>query len=166
MPLHDRLVIRIHSASVGPRRAVAGRGESGGAMAELALIMPIFIALIIGSVEFGSIVYANIEVSSAARAGVQYGAQNHNTAADTSGMQSAATGDGSNVAGIAAVATTFCTCSDGTTITCANAATTCLARTTEYVKVTTTATVTPAFHVVGTPASYTVKGLAVMRVQQ
>ena len=100
--------------------------EGGGAFVELALVVPIFGLLLVGAAEFGRLAYADIEVSNAARAGVAYGAQNHATASDTSGMQTAATQDAPDVTSIAATASTFCTCSDGTVVTCANAPAKCL----------------------------------------
>jgi Flp pilus assembly protein TadG len=142
------------------------RSNRGGALIELALIMPVFTLVILGSAEFARLAYAGIEVTNAARAGVQYGAQNHGTAQNTATMQSAATNDSPNVTDLTATASTFCTCSNGTAVTCANAATNCTARIIEYVQVNTSASVNPAFHVPGLPSTYTLKGEAVMRVQQ
>ena len=51
---------------------------------ELALVVPVFIALLLGAAEFARLAYAGIEVSNAARAGVAYGSQSSTTAADIS----------------------------------------------------------------------------------
>lgn len=142
------------------------RGNRGHAFVELALLMPVFTLLIVGSAEFARLAFAGIEVADAARAGAEYGAQNHGTAQNTSGMQSAATNDSPNVTNITATASTFCTCSDGTSITCANAAANCSARIIEYVQVNTSAVVNPTFHIPGLPSTYTLKGEAAMRVEQ
>ncbi len=139
--------------------------DSGQAFVELALSMTILVLLLTGAAEFGRLAYAGIEVSNAARAGVGYGAQNHITASDNAGMQSAATNDGSNVAGLTATATHFCSCSNGNASTCAP--TDCAgARIIEYVQVNTTASVDPLFHVPGLPRTYTLNGQAIMRVVQ
>src|ERR1700734_3835484 len=72
---------------------------AGGAIVELALVLPIFSALLLGSAEFARLEYASIEVSNAARAGVAYGSQSSATASDFTGMQTAATNDGPNITG-------------------------------------------------------------------
>ncbi len=69
------------------------RADSGQAIIEMMILLPIFLVLMIGTVEFGRLAYAYIEVADAARAGVQYGAQNRATASDTAGMQQAALND-------------------------------------------------------------------------
>src|ERR1017187_7470777 len=69
------------------------RGSTGGSIIEIALMVPVFTVLIVGSAEFAGVEYAAIETSNAARAGVAYGAQSSATAADTAGMQSAAIND-------------------------------------------------------------------------
>jgi len=140
--------------------------DSGQAFAELALLLPVFSLLIVGSAEIARLAYASIEVSNAARAGVQYGAQSHITALDISGMQTAALNDASNVKTISATASNFCSCSNGTAITCANASTTCTARILLYVQVSTTATVNPTFHIPTLPSTYKLQGYAAMRVEQ
>lgn len=144
------------------------RGESGQAFVELALIMPMFTLLLVASADVARLSYAATEVSNAARAGIQYGAQNHLTALDLNGMKSAATSDGPDITSMTATASNFCVCTDGTTITCANAGTKCLspARILQYVQVNTSAVVTPWFHYPGLPTSFTLKGQAAMRVQQ
>jgi Flp pilus assembly protein TadG len=44
-------------------------------MIELALALPILLLITVGIIEFGRVAYYSIEVSEAARAGAQYGAQ-------------------------------------------------------------------------------------------
>ncbi len=128
--------------------------------------MPIFTVILLGAAEISRVAYAGIEVTNAARAGVQYGAQTHATAADTNGIKLAATSDGANVGSLTANVTVFCTCSNGTSITCANSATTCTARTFQYVRVDTSVTLDPIIHAPALPKKYNLKGRAVMRVQQ
>jgi Flp pilus assembly protein TadG len=149
-------------------RRNAIRDDRGQAFVELALVLPIFILLLVGAAEVGRIAFAAIEVSNAARAGVSYGAQNHATASDSSGIQTAATQDGPDLTDLQAVATQACTCSSGSTITCANAGTNCLApnRIIEYVQVQTSAVVGTVFKFPGIPSSITLRGYAMMRVEQ
>src|SRR3954469_259245 len=83
------------------------REERASAILELALLAPIFAAMLVGAAEFGMLCYSAIEVSEAARAGVAYGSQTPGTASDTSGMQTAATNAAPNVTGMSAVASQF-----------------------------------------------------------
>jgi Flp pilus assembly protein TadG len=147
-------------------RRSAGK-EHGSALVELALLVPMFALMLVGAAEFGRLAYADIEVSNAARAGVAYGSQNHATASDTSGMQTAATQDAPDVTSITATASTFCTCSDGTPITCANPSA-CIspAHVIQYVQVNTSAPVDMGFHYPVFATSYTLNGQAIMRVER
>lgn len=143
-------------------------GSDGGmATIELTLVTPIFVILLLGAAEFGRLMYIGIEVSNAARAGVQYGAQSRATASDSAGMQSAALADGSDVTGLAATPapTYFCKCSDGSASTCLT--TDCsTSRIIEYVQVNTSVSVAPMFTYTGLPGTVTLTGQAVMRVAQ
>ena len=67
------------------------RDQRGNALVELALGVTLCSALIVGATEFGWLAYQSIEVSDAARAGVQYGAQSRTDAANTAQVQAAAT---------------------------------------------------------------------------
>lgn len=71
--------------------------QSGHALVELAMTLPIMVALLIGAAELGMVSYTAIEVANAAKAAVQYGAQNSTTAADTTGMKTAAINDAGNL---------------------------------------------------------------------
>jgi Flp pilus assembly protein TadG len=149
---------------MGTRFADMG-DDSGSALIELAIGLTVCVTLIIGAAEFGRLAYASIEISNAAHAGAAYGAQTHTSASDTSGMQAVAALDGPNVTALSATASHFCSCSNGSTSTCA--ATDCASsRIIEYVQVNTTGTVDPYFHVPGLPKTYTLTGKAVMRVVQ
>ena len=95
-----------------------GRGDAGSAIVELAVMAPLLLLLLLGVVDLGRFADTAIKVGNAARAGVQFGAQNEATAGDTQGMQNAATAD-AQLAGLTAVAApTFCQCADGTASTC------------------------------------------------
>jgi Flp pilus assembly protein TadG len=141
--------------------------DTGQALLELALVVPIFSLLLLGAVEYGRLAYAAIEVANAARAGAAYASQNHVTAdasdpTNLANIQAAATQDAPDVGSIVATASNTCSCSDGTSgVTCANAGTTCISpgRILESVQVNTTATVNLG-------ASFTLHGSANMRVIQ
>ncbi len=139
--------------------------EQGGSLVELVLLTPVFCILLLGAAEFGRLMYIGIEVSNAARAGVQYGAQNSSTATDISGMQTAALNDGPDVSSLAATASHYCVCSNGSASTCAN--TDCsTSRILQYVQVNTTVTVSPLFTYRLPTGSVTLTGQAVQRVLQ
>src|SRR5579871_1490431 len=100
------------------RIARARHHEGGQALVETALVFPILITLLIGTAELARVVYAAIEVSNAARAGAQYGAQSGFTASDTTGIATAAASDAANLTGLTTTSSYSCVCSDGTASTC------------------------------------------------
>ena len=132
---------------------------------ELALLVPIFSAFVIGSAQFGLLCYTSIEVSQAARAGVAYGSQSSTTASDTTGMQTAATNAAPNIAGMTATASQFWVCSNSMSYHY-TAAPTCTTgnHSIHYVQVNTSVAANPPFHLSEHPTSYTLTGLAIMRV--
>ncbi|HEY0614374.1 MAG TPA: TadE/TadG family type IV pilus assembly protein [Candidatus Elarobacter sp.] len=150
----------------GLRRACAlARAEGGSAIAETAVIAPLIMLLLIGLVEVGRYAQFSIVVGNAARAGVQYGAQNLGTADDGAGMTAAALGDAQNAAGLSATSSQFCRCADGTTSTCQPADCPASHRLV-FVQVDATGTFASMLHVPGIPGSQTITSRAVMRVAQ
>jgi len=82
---------------------------SGGQGAtELALALPLVVVLLFVVCQFAPVFY--VGVASAARTGVQYGAQSYVKAIDTSAMNAAATSDGKYIPGLTASSTHFCMC--------------------------------------------------------
>jgi hypothetical protein len=80
-------------------------------------------------------------------------------------MQQAALNDSLNISGLSATPTHFCKCGDGSASTCA--ATDCASsHIVLYVQVNTSAAVNPLIYVPGLPKSYTLRGQAIMRVEQ
>ena len=147
-------------------RCAKMRSDTGQSMVELALMFPIFILLLVGAAEFGRLAYAAIEVSNAARAGASYGSLSHTRASDFTNIELVATTDAANLTGVTALATDFCACSTGGTITCSTALTSCPspARIIEYVQVNTSASFDPLFHLSGLPTTFQLTGQAIMRV--
>jgi Flp pilus assembly protein TadG len=142
------------------RRLLASR--EGTNLIEFALVVPLLVVMLLGTIDIGQLAYMYIEVSNAARAGVSYGAQNHVTASDDAGMTQAAQNDAQNITGLSATPSHFCTCADGSAATCAVGA--CAgSQLLEYVKVDTSATYQPWFPCPGIPSSVTVRGDAQMR---
>ncbi len=83
---------------------------SGQGAVELALGLPFLVVLLFVVCEFARVFYVAMAVASAARAGVQYGAQSYIKAVDNPGMTAAATNDGKNITGLSVVPTHFCMC--------------------------------------------------------
>lgn len=73
---------------IPPRRS---RRESGAALVELALALPLLVVMVVGTLDFGRAFRTAMVLTNAARAGAQYGALNLGKSGDFTGMQSAAT---------------------------------------------------------------------------
>jgi Flp pilus assembly protein TadG len=145
------------------RLRTRSKGEGGQALVELALTMPMLIALLVGAVEFSRMAFASIEVQNAAMAGVQYAAQDTTTAADTTGIQTAASNDALDVTLATPTVSISCICSNGSASTCLS--TDCSTSAIEkIVTVKTQATFTPLIHMVGVPGTFTLHGQAVQKV--
>lgn len=143
-------------------------GESGQSLVETAFLVPLLVLVLMGAVEFGRVAYEAIEVSNAAKAAVQYGAQNRTTASDSAGMQTAASNDAPNVGGLATSVSTACTCANTQYVpTSCSDNTTCSSNGTVNevtLTVSTSATFKPIIHCPGLPNSITLHGQAVQRV--
>jgi Flp pilus assembly protein TadG len=164
---HNPALVKRHRA-IGWKKVK--RWDDGQSLVELALVMPLFILILAGTTEFARFAWAAVITSSAARAGAQYGAQNHITASDGPGIQAQAANDSINLTGLSTTSSHYCVCSTATStqITCSTALTTCPAPATilEYVQVNTSATVTPFAHYPGLPTSLTLTGTSIMEVEQ
>src|SRR5689334_18770311 len=104
--------------TVSQRRATGIRkAERGQALLEFGLMLPFLMLLSIGVAEVGRAIYYTIEVTNAATAGAQYGAQGWETEIDTAGMQNAATLE-ANYPSMTSAATYGCTCDTGNGTSC------------------------------------------------
>jgi Flp pilus assembly protein TadG len=152
------------------------RGESGGSLVETALTLPVLVTLILGAVEFARLAYTSIEVSSAARAAVSYGAQSASTVTDSAGMTTVAGDDAPDLAGLSTTVGTSGICSNNTACTGATSGTapgsgpTCqntdcsTSQVETILTVTTSASITPLVKLPGFRGPYTVTGRAVQKV--
>jgi len=143
----------------------AGNSESGQALIELAVTLSLLTIILLGVIEFGQVAYTSIEVSNAAKAGVQYGAQNGTTAADTTGITNAAQAAAPNLSGLTANSSYACVCSDGSASTCAN--TDCSSsHIEETVTVTTQYQLTPIISMPAYGSTITLNGSAIQKCSQ
>jgi Flp pilus assembly protein TadG len=145
--------------------------EDAQSLVELTLVVPLFLLLLIGSAELARVAWAAILTANAARAGAAYGSQSVNTETQGAVIQAYAANDGVNLANLVTTPSTFCACSDGTSIPtgkCGSALSYCAAPATifNYVQVNTSSTVTPLLHLPGLPRTFTVTGPAIMVIEQ
>ncbi len=147
------------------RRSSVVENDSGQALLEFALLLPVALTVLLGVAEIGRYATASIMVDDAARAGVQYAAQNKVTASDTAQIIQAAQADASEISNLTVTPSDYCTCADGSSSTCQP--TDCQgSRIIEYVKVDTETQLPSLFGYFAFPQTFTVKGKAVMRVSQ
>lgn len=132
--------------------------------------------MVMGTIDFGRLAYMYIEVHTAARAGVSYGAQTHITAADNTGMQTAAYNDAADLStgaptNFVATASHFCVCSNNNSdtsspqVVCAESS--CSgSMLIEYVQVETQASYQPWFPWPGAPTSSTINATVQLETAQ
>jgi Flp pilus assembly protein TadG len=141
------------------------RNEDGASLVELSLVFPIFVLLLLGSVDFGRAYYLSTEVAGAAHAGALYGARNPT---DTAGMTTAAQDDAPDVSTLSVQTPTYgCECADGSSYSanCATTPSSCpnSIGTVYVVKVTTSAVYTPLLKFPGFNNNVTFYSFASMR---
>jgi Flp pilus assembly protein TadG len=139
------------------------RSESGTSLIEFAITVPVLIFMLIGLIEVGRYAYFSILAANAARAGVQYGAQDRIKAEDVAGMKAAALLDGQNIANFTASPAPLCSQNGGAPQTCTTAGTP-TSGTVYYVKVQVNGTFTSLLNYPGIPTNVPVSGSAIMRV--
>jgi|GEM_PF-2934966 Flp pilus assembly protein TadG len=139
--------------------------DSGQALVEMAVLLPVALGLLIGVAEIGRYANACLVVSHAANAGVQFGAQNRVTASENSLIIQAAKADAPGFPDMTVTASHYCTCADGSSSTCQP--TDCSgSRIIEYVKVNTQVQLNSMFGYPGFPKTFTASGEKIMRVSQ
>lgn len=140
--------------------------ESGSALVELAFLMPMLLLVLVGAAEFGRLAYLETQLTDAAYAGVAYASGSHGTASSLGNISAVAASAHASLAQLTTASSLSCTCSDGTSTTCATAALLCVspARIIEFVQVNTSATVTPIFNYPGVSSNWVLHGQATMRV--
>jgi Flp pilus assembly protein TadG len=170
--------VRSGRRSCIPRDLGILKSQSGQSLVELALLTPLLLLLLIGSVEMGRYAYISVLVANAARAGAAYGAQSLGNSTDTGGIQTAADNDfqnnGLTTSNLTVTSSTSCGCDNGGTTTSAGCnnppnptAGTCAAgHWVVMVSVTASGTFTSLFKYPGIPQSLKLSSTAQMRVNQ
>ncbi len=140
------------------------RREAGSALVEFTFIVPVFMLLTLGVVNFALAIEQGIAVSAAAHAGAEYGAVEGNEN-NLIGMQTAATVS-TNAVTISAAASTWCVCSvnSSTIVSCTSICNT-YDLPVQYVQVRTTATVPVLIPYTSLPANVKLAGLSILRAR-
>lgn len=135
--------------------------ESGTALAELALTLPLLLLLLVTAVDLGTAFSAAMVANASAQAGALYGVQ-HPT--DVSGMVAAAKLEGSGLSAMVPSAIYGCECSDGSgSTTGCSTVPTCAYNSVYFVEVDTVYNYTPLLPYPGLATSFVIQGKARMR---
>jgi len=162
MSTSSKINSRLEKFTSGRRRM---ESDSGQALVEMAVLLPVALGLLIGVAEIGRYANACLVVSHAANAGVQFGAQNRVTASENSLIIQAAKADAPGFPDMTVTPSHYCTCADGSSSTCQP--TDCSgSRIIEYVKVDTQVQLESMFGYPGFPKTFTAEAEKIMRVSQ
>jgi len=150
------------------------RREGGGSLVEFALILPIMMAILFGMVDVGRWIFLDIEVTSAAHAGAQFGSQSQGNANNSAGIAAAARNDAPDFSGnslqvTSSVANCWCPATPGTSFSCPTyGGTNSCAPASPIVllQVNTQGTYTPWISFPPFTGSFTIKGSAVIPLGQ
>jgi hypothetical protein len=142
-------------------------GQKGQSVLEIALLAPMLLLMLVGTIEIGRYAYFAIEATNAARAGVQYGTQSLIDSKDVAGIWGAASNDAPDLIQLNVTAKDLCACSSNPSHYVGCPAQRCGAgHPVVFLQVITTAQVPSLFHYPGLPATFTANGQAIMRVAQ
>lgn len=158
---------------ITPVYPMTPQNESGQSVIELAVSLPLFLILLLGTAEMANVAWAAIQINNAARAGAQFASQNHANAVDTTNIALTAKNDAPSITNMQVTSQQTCSCVDSsgnggtpdpgctttTTSSCPSPSTIMIA-----VQVNTQAAITPFIRYPGLPASYTLHGQAIMGV--
>jgi Flp pilus assembly protein TadG len=168
--------------SARPARSLTKCRQSGQALVELALVVPILLLLALGVIEIGRYAYIAILIGNAARAGAAYGAQTTAQSVDLPNITKAADYDfagatsgstntnGQAVSQLTVTSSVSCGCDSAGTITSAACSGTLTAGTCAtghwviVVSVTASGTFNSLFNYPGIPSSLTITRTASLRV--
>jgi Flp pilus assembly protein TadG len=110
----------VQALKLKKNRSLLRNRESGQALVELGLLLPMLVLLLLGVIELGRYSYVGILVANAARAGTAYGTQTLAQSVDTTGITTAARNDfktnGQNPTNLAVTSTVSCGCDSGGTV--------------------------------------------------
>jgi Flp pilus assembly protein TadG len=142
------------------------RSERGGALVELAVVLPVLILIAIGVMDYGRVYYTSVTVANAARAGAEWGAYGRTgSSTDDANIQNFAKIEGAEAGTLTVTSSHVCRCSPtGSTVSCT---TSCGGYGVPQVYVTATATKSVALilRYPGLPPTVTISRSATFRAQ-
>ena len=139
------------------------RDESGNALVEFALILPLFCFIILGTVNYSLRIQQAMQITEAASAGAAYGILPGNQA-DLAGMRNAAVNAAPGLSGMTITASQLWTCTPGGTSVLSSSICSGYGTPIQYVQVQTSASVPALFAWPGVSAAMTVQQTATYRV--
>jgi Flp pilus assembly protein TadG len=171
---HNRQRTRSRWNAIWPHEIL--RSQSGQSLVELALLTPVLLLLVVGTVEMGRYASIAIMIANGARAGAAYGAQSPGTAqGGSTAIQNAALADLQDISSLNPTVTSVvvCGCDTGGTIipnpeTNAACATTCSvgSTTVSSIQVTVTGKFNSMFNYPGIPSPLTITSTATERIAE
>ena len=140
------------------------RSETGGALVELAVVLPILVLIAVGVMDYGRVYYTSVTVANAARAGAEWGAYGRTgSTTDNAKMQSFAQLEGAEAGTLNITSGLLCRCTPGgSTVSCTTSCGGYGAPQT-YVTVTATKTVNLILRYPGLPPTITISRSATFR---
>ena len=140
------------------------RSERGGAMVELAVVLPVLILLAIGVMDYGRVFFTSITVANAARAGAEWGAQNQANSVKTSDLENFAQLDGAEAGTLVVTSSRTCKCG-ATVVACSTASCAGYGVPRVFIAVTVTKDVALLIKYPGLPTTVTIARTATFRLQ-
>jgi Flp pilus assembly protein TadG len=140
------------------------RSEHGGAMVELAVVLPVLILLAIGVMDYGRVFFTSITVANAARAGAEWGAQNQANSVKTSDLENFAKLDGAEAGTLVVTSSRTCKCG-ATVVLCSTASCAGYGVPRVFIAVTVTKDVALLIKYPGLPTTVTIARTATFRLQ-
>ena len=143
------------------------RSERGGAMVELAVILPLLILIAIGVMDYGRVYFTSVAVANAARAGAEWGAFGKAGSFQLDAeMQNFAKLDGAEAAPITVTSALACRCPGSeATVSCNFECGSGYGAPKKFVQVTASKTVTLLLRYPGLPATVAISKTATFRAQ-
>jgi Flp pilus assembly protein TadG len=135
------------------------QNQKGASMVEMALCMPVLLMFLFGAADFGRVFFTAIEVANAAAAGAYYGSYSTANMTNTSGISTAATNEGADIANLTVTSSQVCQDSQGNSVSCATT------NAYQYVKVTTSTTFQTLFSYPLIPQSVALSKTVMMRAK-
>jgi len=150
----------------GPQRAARRRGS---AITEFAIMSPLFLMLLGGTMDFSRLFSQSMMLHNAARAGAQFALGKDSNMYDMAGIQQAAVASQPNMAGMTATAALVCKLppadaseqGDGATIACGSVS----GYVRQYLEITTSKNYELLSSYLSLPTNFPLKGKAVVRLQ-